>query len=93
MNIIINNQSEFFKYLKSKFPLYHLSNVFFRDLHYGVMNFLQGRNVKIKYFEAEEITKGVIDHLEKQNILKKVDKQTWVLNYPEYLLPKVKKAS
>jgi hypothetical protein len=33
---LLSNQDELFTFLKLKFKLYHLSNVFFRDLHYGV---------------------------------------------------------
>jgi len=35
VELILGNQSEFMKYLKSKFPMIHMSNVFFRDFHYG----------------------------------------------------------
>ena len=47
VTIIVENQKDFLKYLKSKFPLYHLSNIFFRDFHYGVMNYLMAYNKKI----------------------------------------------
>ncbi len=93
VQIIIENHKEFLKYLKSKFPLYHESNVFFRDFHYGVMNYLVAFKKKLKYSDGEEVTRGVIGEFEKRGLLKKVDKQTWLLNYPEFQLPRVKKAS
>ena len=93
VQIIIENQKDFLKYLKSKFPLYHESNVFFRDFHYGVMNYLMAFKKKLKYSDGEEVTKAVIAEFEKIGILKKMDEQTWLLIYPEFQLPRVKKAS
>jgi hypothetical protein len=91
--LVVENQRDFLKYLKSKFPLYHLSNVFFRDLHYGVMGYLMAHKRKLKYYDAEEVTRGVIAEFEKAGLLKKVDSQTWLLVYPEFQLPRIKKAS
>ncbi len=88
-----DKRSEFLKFLKAKYHLYHLSNVFFRDLHYGVMAFLELNKIKFKYLEAEELTRKVIESLEEANILKKIDKLTWVLNYPEFKKPAVKPAA
>ncbi len=91
--VITENQKDFLKYLKSEFPLYHLSNIFFRDFHYGVMNYLMAYKKKLKYFDAEQVTRDVISEFEKTGLLRKIDKQTWLLNYPEFKLPQVKKAS
>ena len=59
---IIQNQSEFLKYLKSKFTLIHLSNVFFRDFHYGVLSYLEEHGMKMKYSQAEEVAREVAEH-------------------------------
>jgi hypothetical protein len=85
---ITNNQVEFLNFLKSKFPLFHLSNIFFRDIHYGVMEFLEKKNIKASYAEAEQIAREISTHLEKQNILRKVNQQGWVLLYPEFTAKK-----
>ncbi len=85
---IINNQVEFLHFLKAKFPLYHLSNFFFRDLHYGVISFFEHRNLKIGYGDAEHVAREVAQHFEKQNIFKKVNQQGWVLQYPEFTAKK-----
>ncbi|MEK6572139.1 MAG: hypothetical protein AABZ61_12260, partial [Bacteroidota bacterium] len=68
-------------------------NIFFRDLHYGVMNYLRAYKKKLRYYDGEEVTKSVIAEFEKIGILKKMDEQTWLLIYPEFQLPRVKKAS
>lgn len=89
-DLITSNHIDFLYYLKSKFPLYHKSNVFFRDLQYGVIHYLQDKKkVKITYSEAEKICHEVTAFLEKKDILKKLDHQTWLLNYPDF----AKKAS
>jgi hypothetical protein len=88
---IANNQVEFLKYLKSKFTLIHLSNFFFRDLHYGVMSYLREHGMKLKYFDAEKVTREVGSILEKNGIFKKIDHQSWLLSYPEFALPRVEK--
>lgn len=90
LTLFNDKRTEFLKFLKAKYHLYHLSNVFFRDLHYGVMAFLELNKIKYKYLEAEELTRKVIESLEEANILKKVDKLTWVLHYPEFKKPPVK---
>ncbi|MBI1807024.1 MAG: hypothetical protein HYR76_08250 [Ignavibacteria bacterium] len=88
---IINNQTEFLKYLKSKFTLIHMSNFFFRDFHYGVMSYLQDHGTKMKYHDAEHVAREVGAVLEEKGIFKKIDHQSWLLNYPEFALPRVEK--
>lgn len=91
LEYITNNRIEFLKYLKSKFTLIHLSNVFFRDIHYGVMSYLEEHGMKMKYFDAEKVAQEVGSMLEKNSIVKRIDHQSWLLNYPEFALPKVEK--
>lgn len=88
---IIQNQSEFLKYLKSKFTLIHLSNVFFRDFHYGVLSYLEEHGMKMKYSQAEKVAREVGARFEAGGIFKKIDHQSWLLNYPEFALPRVEK--
>jgi hypothetical protein len=82
---------EFLTFMKSKFQLYHLSNVFFRDLQYGVIEFLQRRGFSVKYGDSEAAANEVISALEEKNILKKLDGQTWLLNYPSFKIIPMKR--
>ncbi len=82
---------EFLAFMKSKFQLYHLSNVFFRDLQYGVIEFLQRRGFSVKYGASEAAANDLIASLEEKNILKKLDGQTWLLNYPSFKLIPMKR--
>jgi len=88
---LLSNQDELLTFLKSKFKLYHLSNVFFRDLHYGIWGFLKRQGVSLEYGQSESIAHEVIISMEKKNILKKMDEKTWLLNYPQFKLISVKK--
>lgn len=93
MHYVVNDHLEVLKYLKSRFPLYDSSNVFFRDIQYGVQGMLEGRGVRVSYSEAEKIAKALIEKLEKEKILAPIDHQTWVLRYPEFRKPVVKSAA
>ena len=88
---ILKSKTEFMKYLKSKFTLIHLSNIFFRDLHYGVMSYLESQGFKMKYSDAERVAREVGKAFEEEGIFKFIDHQSWLLNYPEFVLPRVEK--
>ena len=85
---IIGNQVEFLNFMKSRAQLIHLSNVFFRDLHFAVMEFLKKKQVTVGQTEAEVVAREVAVHFEKRNIFKKLNMQTWMLNYTDYALKK-----
>jgi len=89
--LIVNNRTEFLKFLKSKFTILHLSNFFFRDFHYGVMEYLRERGVKLKYQVAEKVAREAGAAFEQQGIFKRIDHQSWLINYPEFALPKQEK--
>lgn len=72
-------------YLKAKFPLFHNSNLFFRDFQYGIMRFLEKKNIYLKYPEAEEIARKLGNYLEQKGTFIPVNKMGWKLNYPEFV--------
>jgi hypothetical protein len=81
---ILNNQVEFLHFLKSKYPMYHQSNFFFRDLLFGVMAFLPLKKIRVTYQQAEAVAKEVAVQFEKQNVFRRVNRQGWVVLYPEF---------
>jgi hypothetical protein len=91
VDTITGNEPEFLKFLKMKFTLIHLSNLFFRDFHYGVMSFLRQKGIKLKYHDAEKVAVEAGAAFERKGIFKKIDHQSWLLNYPEFALPRVEK--
>lgn len=85
MDLLTSNHFEFLKFLKSQLPLYHKSNIFFRDLQYGIMEYMEkDKNEKVKYSEAEKMAQALAEFFESKEIFKKLDHQTWVLNYPKF---------
>lgn len=89
---LLKQSSEFLGFLKTRVPVYHLSNIFFRDVHYAVIDFLRAQGMKVKYAPAEFLARMVIEKLEKQKILVKLDRQTWMVQHPEYRTPVRKSA-
>ncbi|MBM4168174.1 MAG: hypothetical protein FJ215_03330 [Ignavibacteria bacterium] len=83
-SIVFDNRTEFLYFLRSRFRLYHKSNLFLRDLHYGVSGFLEQYGVRLSYHELEETTQRVIGLLVSEAILKEIDARTWMLNYEEF---------
>jgi hypothetical protein len=90
--IFVEKQKEFLSFLKSRFNVFHESNVFFRDLHYGVMAFLQMNGLPNRYSASEELTKQVIAAFEHARILIRIDDRSWMLNYLPFKKPLVKAA-
>ncbi len=86
--LIANNIKEYLQFLKTKFKLYHLSNVFFRDMHYGTMEFLKSNRIKLYYLDAEIVTKNIIAKMMQQGLLHEQPSAAYTLNYPEFALPK-----
>lgn len=83
-SIILNSRTEFLYFLRSKFRLYHKSNLFFRDMHFGVAGFLQDRGFRLGYEETESIARNVIRAFVAEEILREIDPRTWTLNYEEF---------
>jgi len=90
---ILNNEKEVLEFLKSHYPMYHLSNVFFRDIQYDIRTLLERRGEKVGYTESENIARKFVEKLEKEKILRPIDRQSWVLNYPAFKKPAVVQAT
>lgn len=91
LSYVLEHQKEVLAFLKSKFPLFHLSNFFFRDLQYGIQMFLERKaGMSLRYPKAESIAKAFAAQLERENIFVRIDQQSWAVNYPEFKTPVVK---
>lgn len=89
LQVITENYQEFLKFYKLRFPIYHKSNLFISDLYYCIQDFLKEKGHKIKFHESVELVPKVVKDFEEKNILKKIDERTWMLNYLEFLTPKI----
>ena len=93
LDYILHHRTEVLEFLKQHYPMYHLSNVFFRDIQYGIRTWLERRGEKMSYMEAEEIARAFVQTLEKEKVLTPIDRQSWVLNYPPFKKPAVAPAA
>ncbi|MBP1655289.1 MAG: hypothetical protein H6Q28_1845 [Bacteroidetes bacterium] len=82
---MIKDHAAVLKGLKTRFQVYHQSNIFFRDIQYGIQAMLLEQGVRVSYAEAEQ-------RMEQEKIFVARDRQTWALSYPEFKTPKVEKA-
>ncbi|HTO93812.1 MAG TPA: hypothetical protein VMM80_05550 [Bacteroidota bacterium] len=89
---VVDHRVEVLRFLKSRFPIYHRSNIFFRDIQYGVQLFLLRRGARISYTAAESIARALVQALEREGVLVPIDRQSWAVNYPEFRTPQAKPA-
>jgi len=85
---ILGNQVEFLQFMRSRAPLFHLSNVFLRDLHFTVIEFLKKKGMNVRQTEAELVAREIGLQFERKNIFRKLNGNTWVLLYPEFFMKK-----
>jgi hypothetical protein len=84
LGMLAENKLSFFEFLKAKYPVFHNSNIFFRDLQYGIQRYFEKKEIKITYKEAEDIAGEFIKQLEKESVFTKVNNIGWRLNFPEF---------
>jgi hypothetical protein len=85
LELLKNNDEELLNYLKAKFPVFHNSNFFFRDFQYGIRSFLEKKDIKVSYQDAEKLAVEMAKHYEAQNLFVKVNHQGWKINKPEFV--------
>ena len=83
---------EMLAYLKTRIPVVHMSNIFLRDIQYGIHAYLRERGVRARYPEAEAAARAFVERLERQSILVPIDGQSWAVNFPDYKTPPTKPA-
>jgi len=84
---ILDRKKDVLAFLKSRFPLYDKSNVFFRDIQYGIQVFLGRKGIKAGYPESERIAHEFVSLMEQEGVFVAIDRQSWALHYPEFRTP------
>ena len=74
------NEDLFFNFLKEKYPIFNNSNIFLRDIQYGVKSFFEKRDIKLNYKQVDFIADSIIQLYEEKNILQRLTKNTWKVN-------------
>ena len=90
---IANDAPGFLRFLKTRFMLIHASNLFYRDLLAGVVQYLHQKGTVVDSRTAGATTIALAGLLETRGIFKRIDHQTWLLNFPEFALPRQEKAT
>lgn len=85
-----DNRNVLFHFMReNNFPVYHLSNMFFRDMEYAIRDYVraqEGRDIGGR--EAGRLASVFVADLEKQKILRPHGRNTWILFDENYWLLK-----
>ena len=84
-DLIINDYKVFLQFLKAKYPVFHNSNFFFRELQFGISKFLEKKGIKISNGEAEKLALEVGNFLEHEGIFIRINSIGWRINYKEFV--------
>ena len=87
---VVDTNEGFLSYLKTRSHLYHQSNVFFRDFHYGIIAYGKSAGKKISYGRAEQLAGELVSSLEQSGFLRRITPGSWMLNYPGFRKPSSK---
>jgi hypothetical protein len=85
LEILKSEQQIFLNYLKAKFPVFHNSNFFFRDLHFGIKSYFEKKGTGLSYSLSEQIAKKYSEYLEEEGIFVKISDKTWRVTFPEFV--------
>lgn len=86
--LLKEDKETFLNYLKARFPLFHNSNFFFRDLQYGIKGYFEKKNYNITYADAEVLAVQIAEVLESEKFFVRINQQGWKINNPEYVTAK-----
>lgn len=83
-NILTQEKNQILNFLRARFPVFHNSNIFFRDLQYGIRSYFEKKGIKISYPEAENFANDFANMLESEKVFIRINHQSWKVNYPDY---------
>ena len=84
LELIKREDESFLGFLKAKYPMFHNSNFFYRDLQYGVLSFMEKKENEITYAEAGKLADAISEEFEKKGIFVRMSNTGWKINYPEF---------
>ncbi len=89
MRSFVGKKKELFDFMRANdFPVYHASNIFYRDLQYAIRDYVrvhEGKDVGTR--ESDALAKAFVKDLEAKGVMKPFSHNTWILDDAEYLLP------
>lgn len=84
IDFILQHKTQFLEYFRSRFPSFHNSNVFHRDLRYALRSFLISGGFKPADAELEEVLNALIKVMVSDGVFRKVSEGTWAINHPDF---------
>ena len=84
---MIGKEEELLSFMKDNgFPVFHQSNIFFRDVEYGIRDYYRVNLKKdIGMRESAKLADEFVKALEQKNIFQPLTPNTWLLNMPQFL--------
>jgi len=74
---------------RTRKPVFHKSNVFFRDIQYAVRDYFDTvEREPVSIPEAERMARDVVELYTERGLLRKVNNQAYLLSSPEWATPK-----
>ena len=83
-DILKSDKIIFLNYLKAITPLFDNSNIFFRDIQFGIQKFLLMKGSPVNSEQAQILTGVLAKELENDKILTPINHITWRVNYPAF---------
>jgi len=84
LELLKKEEESLLNFLKAKFPMFHNSNFFYRDLQYGLRSFLEKKDIIINYNVAGELAHSISKYFEEKGIFIKINDLTWKVHYPQF---------
>jgi hypothetical protein len=84
LELLKREDESFLGFLKAKYPMFHNSNFFYRDLQYGIRSFMEKKDIDITYTEAGRLADAISEEFENKGIFVRVNKTGWKINFPEF---------
>lgn len=78
---LVSQKEIFIKFMKEKYPLYHNSNVFLRDIQYALKSYFEKKDRYLSYSQTEKLAREFIKRLEESKEFIKISKNTWKVNF------------
>jgi hypothetical protein len=76
---------QFLAYLRAiNIPVYHKSNIFFRDFQFGLWKFMHESQTKVSYADMEKVARELAESYAEQGIFRKINRQAFELNMPSF---------
>lgn len=83
-NELTNDINILLEFLRAKFPMFHNSNFFLRDLQFGIKSFFEKKDIYLGYSESEQLAKMIYEFFQKEGIFIPTSNMSWKVNYPQF---------